>query len=175
MTPSTQGIPGLPHLTYPDELVQFGTKVIQGSLLFVFLIVALGVVITLISFSLRRNTTEQRVFFGEWFICYSQLLKEVEYLALILGLLITGFFLTSTFAYFQWWKQAKVGQVAESVAEDKLEQNAPQIRYITEEAYTYTTRVNGRIVKVNDKQKVTRYLNLVGLQIQVKIDQSVNV
>jgi hypothetical protein len=68
-----------------------------------------------------------------------------------------------------------VGQVAESVAEDKLEQNAPQIRYITEEPYTYTTRVNGRIVKVNDKQKVTRYLNLVGLQIQVKIDQSVNV
>jgi hypothetical protein len=68
-----------------------------------------------------------------------------------------------------------VGQVAESVAEDKLEQNAPKIRYITEEPYTYTTRVNGRIVKVNDKQKVTRYLNLVGLQIQVKIDQSVNV
>jgi hypothetical protein len=101
MTPSTQGIPGLPDLTYPDELVQFGTTVIQGSLLFVFLIVALAVVIALalISFSLRSNTTEQRVFFGEWFICYSQLLKGVEYLALILGLLITGLFLTSTFAF----------------------------------------------------------------------------
>jgi hypothetical protein len=55
--------------------VQFGTKVIQDSLLFVFLIVALGVAIALISFSLRRKTTEQVVFFGEWSIRYSQLLK----------------------------------------------------------------------------------------------------
>ncbi len=88
-------------MTHPDELVQFGTKVIQGSLLFVFLIVALGVAIALISFSLRRNTTEQTVFFGEWSIRYSKLLKGLQYLALILGLLITGFFLTSTFACFQ--------------------------------------------------------------------------
>ncbi|WP_413172049.1 hypothetical protein [Anabaena azotica] len=176
MTPSAQGIPGLPDLTHPDQLVQFGTKLVQGSLLFVFLIVALGVAIALISFSLRRNTTEQAVFFGEWSIRYSQLLKGLQHLALILVLLITGFFLTSTLSNrYHHWEQAKVAQIAESVAGDKLEQNAPQIRYITEEPYTYTTQVNNRIVKVNDKQKVTRYLNLAGSQIQVKIDQSVNV
>lgn len=176
MTPSAQGIPGLPDLTHPNELVQFGTKLVQGSLLLVFLIVALGVAIALISFSLRRNTTEQAVFFGEWSIRYSQLLKGLQHLALILVLLITGFFLTSTLSNrYHHWEQAKVAQIAESVAGDKLEQNAPQIRYIAEEPYTYTTQVNNRIVKVNDKQKVTRYLNLAGSQIQVKIDQSVNV
>jgi hypothetical protein len=176
MSPSAQGIPGLPDLTHPHELVQFGTQLLQGSLLFVFLIVALGVAVALISFSLRRNTSEQAVFFGEWAIRYSQLLRGLQHLALILVLLVTGFFLTSTLSNrYHHWEQAKVSQVAETVAGDKLEQTAPQIRYITEEPYTYTTQVNSKIVKVNDKQKVTRYLTLSGSQIQVKIDQSVNV
>ncbi|MFM2064347.1 MAG: hypothetical protein RLZZ507_4018 [Cyanobacteriota bacterium] len=176
MSPSAQGIPGLPDLTHPDELIKFGTQLLQGSLLFVFLIVALGVAIALISFSLRRNTSEQAVFFGEWSIRYSQLLKGLQHLALILILVVTGFFLTSTLSNrYHHWEQAKVAQVAESVAGDKLEQNAPQVRYIIEEPYSYNTQVNGKIVKVTDKQKVTRYLNLAGSNIQVKIDQSVNV
>ncbi|MDP5016147.1 MAG: UbiA family prenyltransferase, partial [Dolichospermum sp.] len=97
-------------------------------------------------------------------------------LALILILLVTGFFLCSTLSNrYHYWEQAKVAQVAASVAGDKLEQIAPQVRYITEEPYVYTTQVNGKIVKVNDKQKVTRYLTLASSQIQVKIDQSVDV
>jgi hypothetical protein len=176
MSPIAQGIPGLPDLTHPDELIKFGTQLLQGSLLFVFLIVALGVAIALISFSLRRNTSEQAVFFGEWSIRYSQLLKGLQHLALILILVVTGFFLTSTLSNrYHHWEQAKVAQVAESVAGDKLEQIAPQVRYIVEEPYSYTTQVNGKIVKVTDKQKVTRYLNVAGSNIQVKIDQSVNV
>ncbi|MBE9058751.1 UbiA family prenyltransferase [Sphaerospermopsis sp. LEGE 08334] len=176
MSPIAQGIPGLPDLTHPDELIKFGTQLLQGSLLFVFLIVALGVAIALISFSLRPNTSEQAVFFGEWSIRYSQLLKGLQHLALILILVVTGFFLTSTLSNrYHHWEQAKVAQVAESVAGDKLEQIAPQVRYIIEEPYSYTTQVNGKIVKVTDKQKVTRYLNLAGSNIKVKIDQSVNV
>ncbi|MBC5794932.1 hypothetical protein H5968_07155 [Sphaerospermopsis sp. LEGE 00249] len=176
MSAIAQGIPGLPDLTHPDELIKFGTQLLQGSLLFVFLIVALGVAIALISFSLRHNTSEQAVFFGEWSIRYSQLLKGLQHLALILILVVTGFFLTSTLSNrYHHWEQAKVAQVAESVAGDKLEQIAPQVRYIIEEPYSYTTQVNGKIVKVTDKQKVTRYLNLAGSNIQVKIDQSVNV
>lgn len=176
MSAIAQGIPGLPDLTHPDELIKFGTQLLQGSLLFVFLIVALGVAIALISFSLRRNTSEQAVFFGEWSIRYSQLLKGLQHLALILILVVTGFFLTSTLSNrYHHWEQAKVAQVAESVAGDKLEQIAPQVRYIIEEPYSYTTQVNGKIVKVTDKQKVTRYLNLAGSNIQVKIGQSVNV
>jgi len=36
MSPIAQGIPGLPDLTHPEELIKFGTQLIQGSLLFVF-------------------------------------------------------------------------------------------------------------------------------------------
>ncbi|MEH2029474.1 MAG: hypothetical protein V7K67_07305 [Nostoc sp.] len=45
MSSSAQGIPGLPDLTHPIELVQFGTHALKASLLLVFLIVALGVAI----------------------------------------------------------------------------------------------------------------------------------
>ncbi|MEH2435852.1 MAG: hypothetical protein V7K25_16645 [Nostoc sp.] len=59
MSSVAQGIPGLPDLTHPIELVQFGTQALKASLLLVFLVVALGVAIALISFSLRRSQPEQ--------------------------------------------------------------------------------------------------------------------
>ena len=176
MSVDAKGIPGLPDLTHPQELVQFGTQLLQGSLLLVFLILAVGVAIALISFSLRKYPTEQAVFFGNWSIRYSQLLQGLQHLALILILVVTGFFLCSTLSNrYHYWEQAKVTQVAASVAGDKLEQIAPQVRYITEQPYIYSTQVNGKIVKVNDKQKITNYLTLAGSQIQVKINQSVDV
>ncbi|MDD1467054.1 hypothetical protein MEO43_17585, partial [Dolichospermum sp. ST_sed5] len=120
--------------------------------------------------------TEQAVFFGQWSIRYSQLLQGLQHLALILILLVTGFFLCSTLSNrYHYWEQTKVAQVAATVAGDKLEQVSPQVRYITEEPYVYNTQVNGKIVKVNDKQKVTRYLTLASSEIQVKINQSVDV
>ena len=176
MSVDAKGIPGLPDLTHPQELLQFGTQLLQSSLLLFFLIIALGVAIALISFSLRRYPTEQAVFFGQWSIRYSQLLQGLQHLALIVILLVTGFFLSSTLSNrYHYWEQAKVSQVAASVAGDKLEQISPQVRYITEEPYVYTTQINGKIVKVNDKQKVTRYLTLASSEIQVNINQSVDV
>ncbi len=176
MPPTAQGIPGLPDLTHASELVQFGTQVLKGSLLFVFLVIALGVAIALISFSLRRQTAEQAVFFGEWAIRYSQLLQGLQHLALILVLLITGFFLCSTLSNrYHHWEQAMVAQVVESVAGDKLEQTAPQVRYVTQEPYTYNTQVKGKIVTVKATRPVTRFMTLAGSQIQVKLDQSVDV
>ncbi|MBD2667278.1 hypothetical protein B6N60_04756 [Richelia sinica FACHB-800] len=171
-----QGIPGLPDLTHPHELLKFGHQLLKNSLLLVFLVIALGVAIALISFSLRRNSGEQAVFFSKWSWHYSQILQGLQHLALILVIVITGFFLCSTLGNrYHHWEQAKVAQVAESVAGDKLEQTAPQIRYIVEEPYTYNTQVNGKIVKVNDTQKVNRFLTLSGSQIKVNIDQTVNV
>ncbi|MBW4561980.1 MAG: hypothetical protein KME32_12655 [Mojavia pulchra JT2-VF2] len=176
MSPSAQGIPGLPDLTHPNELVQFGTQALKGSLLFVFLVLALGIAIALVSFSLRRNPLEQSVFFGEWAIRYSQLLRGLQHLALILVLLVTGFFLCSTLSNrYHHWEQARVAQVVESVAGDKLEQTAPQVRYVTREPYTYTTQIKDKIVKINDTQQVNRFLTLAGSQIQAKLDQSVDV
>ncbi|MBD2386883.1 hypothetical protein [Cylindrospermum sp. FACHB-282] len=176
MPPSVQGVPGLPDLTHPVELVQFGTQALQGSLLLVFLVIALGIAIALMSFSLGRNKSEQLIFFGQWALHYSQLLRGLQHLALILVLVVPGFFLCSTLSNrYHHWEQAKVTQVTESVAGDKLEQIAPQVRYIAQEPYTYTTQVKDKIVQVNSTQKVTRFLTLAGSQIQVKLNQSVDV
>lgn len=176
MSESAQGIPGLPDLTHPTELIQFGTHLLKASLLLVFLVVALGVAIALLSFALRRNQQQQEILIGEWAVSYSQLLRGLQHLTLVLILVVGGFFLCSTLSNrYHHWEQAKVAQVAESVAGEKLEQIAPQIRYVTEEPYTYTTQVNNKIVKINDKQKVSRFLTLSGSQIQVKIDQSPDV
>ncbi|NMG07030.1 hypothetical protein [Brasilonema sp. UFV-L1] len=176
MSESAQGIPGLPDLTHPTELIQFGTHLLKASLLLVFLVLALGIAIALLSFALRRNQQQQEILIGEWAVSYSQLLRGLQHFTLVLILLVGGFFLCSTLSNrYHHWEQAKVAQVAQSVAGERLEQIAPQIRYITEEPYVYTTQVNGKIIKVNEKRKISRFLTLSGSQIQVKIDQSPDV
>ena len=137
---SAQGIPSLPDLTHPEELIRFGTQVVENSLLVVFLIIGLGVAIALISFSLRRETEMQADFLRDWSVRYSQILRGIPHFALVLILSVTGFFLTSTLSNrYHHWEQAKVAKVTESVAGDKLEHNAPRISYIAEEPYSYTT------------------------------------
>ncbi|MBE9050346.1 hypothetical protein IQ243_07975 [Nostocales cyanobacterium LEGE 11386] len=176
MSFSSQGIPGVPDLTHPIELIQFGTQVIQASLLLVFLVLALGVAIALVSFSVRRHQSEQLIFLGEWAVRYSQILQGLQHLTLILVLLVVGFFLCSTLSNrYHHWEQAKVAQVVQSVAGDKLEQIAPQVRYVTQQPFTYTTQVDGKIIKVTDTQEVNRFLALSGSQVLVKLDQNTDV
>ncbi|RUR76271.1 hypothetical protein ACF3DV_22160 [Chlorogloeopsis fritschii PCC 9212] len=176
MSEPAQGIPGIPDLTHPTELLQFGTHALKASLLLVFLVIALGVAIALINFSLRRNQPEEAIFIDEWAIRYSQLLRGLQHLFLLLVLLVAGFFLCSTLSNrYHHWEQAKVAQVAESVAGDRLEQVAPQVRYVVKVPYTYTTQVNNKLVKVNETREENRYLTLAGSQIQVKIDQTPDV
>ncbi|TVP60077.1 MAG: hypothetical protein EA343_18235 [Nodularia sp. (in: Bacteria)] len=176
MSDSTQGIPGLPDLTHPTELIQFGSQVLQASLLLVFLVIALGIAIAIVSFSLRRHESEQVIFVGEWSVRYSQILGGLQHLTVVLVLLVVGFFLCSTLSNrYHHWEQAKVAQVAQSVAGEKLEQIAPRIRYVTQQPFTYTTQVDGKIIKVTDTQEVNRYLALAGSQIQVKLDQNTDV
>lgn len=176
MSEPAQGIPGIPDLTHPTELFQFGTHALKASLLLVFVVVALGIAIAVLNFSLRRNQPEQTIFIDEWVIRYSQILAGLQHLALILILLVGGFFLCSTLGNrYHHWEQAKVTQVAESVAGERLEQIAPLIRYVVQVPYTYTTQVNNKIVKVNETREESRYLTLAGSQIQVKIDQTPDV
>jgi hypothetical protein len=100
----------------------------------------------------------------------------LQHLTLVLILLVTGFFLCSTLSNrYHNWEQARVEQVTQSVAGEKLEQFAPQVRYVTQEPYTYTTQVNGKIVNVNQTRAVNRFLTLASSQIQVKLDQSIDV
>src|SRR5690349_17257295 len=103
---STQGVPGLPDLTHPTELIQFGNQVLKASLLLVFLILALGVAIAVVSFAFRRHQQQEAIFLGEWAVRYSQLLQGLQHLTLVLVLLVVGFFLCSTLSNrYHYWEQ----------------------------------------------------------------------
>ncbi len=79
---NTQGIPEIPDLTHPSELVQLGSYLFQGSLVLVFLVLALGLAIAILSFVVRRQPQEQTAFLAEWAIQYSQLLRGLQHFAL---------------------------------------------------------------------------------------------
>lgn len=173
MLQTAQGIPNLPDLTHPNELIEFGNQIIKVSLQLGILVGLLGIAIAILSFSLRNKEPEHGIFVGEWIVRYSTLLRAFQHLVLILILLAGGFFFSSTLSNrYHHWEQARVAKVAESVAGDRLEQQAPQIRYTLDEPYTYDTQVEGKIVRVQATRKVNRLLAISGSKIDVKLNQT---
>ncbi|MBD1938052.1 hypothetical protein [Microcoleus sp. FACHB-68] len=172
MYPSSQGVPGLPDLTHPNELIEFGSKLISVSQQFALLVAVLGIALALLSFSLRRTKLEQNHWVGKWIDRYDLLLQKLPHGLLVLTLVVGGFFLSSTLANrYHHWEQARVATVAASVAGDRLEQAAPQVRYVIQEPYTYDTQLEGKIVSVQKTRDINRFLTVAGSQIDVKIDQ----
>lgn len=172
MVEAAQGIPGLPDLTQATQLIEFGAKVLRTFLILVGLVGLLGIVIALLNFSRRRDEPEAANVLGEWLIGYSVLLRLLLHGGLVFLLLVTGFFLCSTLGTrYHFWEQARVTQAAESVAGERLEQTAPQVRYVIQEPYSYNTQVGNRLVRVQETRAINRLLALTGSQIQVKIDQ----
>lgn len=172
MFPKAQGIPGLPDLTHPQELLNFGEKLLNSFLILALLVGALGIVIALISAALRRGEPEQAIFVGEWILRYSILLRTLLHGVIVLVLLVTGFFLCSTLGNrYHHWEQARVEEVAASVAGERLEQAAPQVRYVFEEPYSYDTFVDGKTIRVEETREINRFLGLSSSEIEVRIEQ----
>jgi hypothetical protein len=173
---TAQGIPQLPDLTQVSQIMQFGGEILRLFLILVGLVAVLGVAIALLSFSLfslRRDAPEPGIFISEWVVRYSALLRGLQHTALIVIILIGGFFLCTTLANrYHFWEQARVTQVAASVAGDRLEQLAPQVRYTIQKPYSYNTQVGNRIVRVREQRTVDRLLALNGSQVQVNIMQA---
>jgi hypothetical protein len=172
MWQNSQGIPNLPDLTHPQELINLGQQLL-GSLLTVSLLVsALGVAIALLGFALNRYEIEGKSFVREWVERYSLLLKAFLHGILVLTLLIVGFLFCSTLANrYHHWEQASIAKIAASVEGAKLEQPAPKVRYVVEEPYSYFSNIDGKLVKVQDTQRIDRFLALTSSEIQVNIDQ----
>ncbi len=70
-----QGIPNLPDLTHPNEIIEFGNQILKLSFNFGILIVGLGIAISLLSFALRNKEPEHTNFISEWIVRYSVLLR----------------------------------------------------------------------------------------------------
>ena len=177
MWQSTQGIPNIPDITHPQELIEFGNQILIASLILIILIIFLGVGIAIINFSFRhRQESEANILINELVFRYSNLLKTLPHLILVLTLVIGGFFLCSTISNrYHHWEQAKIAKIAAGVAGERLEQMAPKVRYIVEEPYTYYQWVDNKRVEVKSTRNVDKYLRINASNIQVNINQAKDV
>ncbi|NET41071.1 hypothetical protein [Okeania sp. SIO2B3] len=176
MWQSTQGIPNIPDITHPQELIEFGNQILKVSLTLIILIGFFGLCIAIITFTLRNKKSEPNILTHELVSQYSSLLKSLPHLILVLTLVIGGFFLCSTISNrYHHWEQAKIAKIAAGVAGDRLEQMAPKVRYIVEESYTYYQWVDNKQVEVKSTRNVDKYLRINASNIQVNINQAKDV
>jgi hypothetical protein len=172
MSENAQGIPELPDLTHPQELINFGKQLLSSFLTLTLLAIALGILIALLSFALNRNETERTSFLSESIKSYSSLLQGFQHSILVLIIITIGFFLCSTLANrYHHWEQARIAQIAASVEGERLEQPAPKIRYVVREPYTDYNYIDGKLVETKKTREANRFLALNRSEIQVKIDQ----
>ncbi|EAW38341.1 hypothetical protein [Lyngbya sp. PCC 8106] len=174
MYPSFQGIPNLPDLTHPNELINFGSQIVQFSWKLALLVLAFGLVMAVITWSNSRQAEPSvaAILQGE-LERYIFVIQKLPHFGLILVILVGGFFLCSTLANrYHHWEQQKVAQVVTTVSGERLEQAAPQVRYQVEETYTNYRWVDNQQIEEEATRKVDRFLAIAGSQIQVKIDQA---
>lgn len=165
-----QGIPGLPDLTQPQTLLRYGEQVLHWGQGLLVLLVAIGLVLAAIAFAYRGDRPDWLPPLGDR---YSQLLQGTRHGILIAILVITGFLLCSTLANrYHHWEQAKIAQVAGSVAGERVEQPAPLVRYTVMEPYTTITYINGQPTEMQRQQAVDRFFSPSQSQIEVQLSQT---
>ena len=165
-----EGIPAIPDLTHPQELLQSGQQVLQLGQWLVLVLLGVGLVLAAIAFAYRDN---RPVWLGVESDRYRQLLQGTRQGILILAIVVSGFFLCSTLANrYHHWEQAKIAQVAGSVAGERVEQPAPLLRYTVKEPFTTITYIDGKPTEVERQRDVDRFLSPRESQVEVKLTQT---
>ena len=161
---------GLPDLTQPQYLDRAANQLPIAVAIFTLLAIGIGAGMALVNFSMRNHPQERNVVLGDWMMRSTQLLQVLQQTVLIVILLLMGYFFCSTLASRQAnWEQARVAQKTPEIAGELVRQASPQVSYISQEPYTYTTELNGKLVKVQDKKDVTRQGSVSGSNLQVAI------
>jgi hypothetical protein len=157
-------------LTHPQELLQLGQSLLPGVQQLLGLLALFGLIFAILGVAYRSNRPD---WLDRSLGRYGQLWFGVQHLLLVLTLMILGFMLCSTLANrYHYWEQAKISQIASSVAGDRFEQPAPQVTYFVNEPYTTITYINGKPTEVEKERQVTRYLALTSSQADVKLSQT---
>ncbi len=172
MLDNFQGIPNLPDLTHPEELINLGKEIINYSLILTLILIGLGFGLAVINFSLKGNQFASGMMINKSVSDYNKLLKIWQHSILILIIMVNGFFVASTLANrYHTWEQQKIAKIANTVTGERLEQVAPTVRYVVEKPITYNQYIDGKFVKVEDISRENRYLPLNSSNIEVTIDQ----
>jgi hypothetical protein len=156
---------GLPNLTQPQSL----DRIVSQLPIFLALAIGLTAAMALFNFSIR-NSESGHVAIGDWLIRSSQAMRGLQQVLLITMLVLASFGLCSTLANFQAnWEQAQVTTKTPTIADQFIQQSSPQVSYASQEPYIYTTQLDGKLVKVEDKKEVTRQLAVSSSNILVSI------
>jgi hypothetical protein len=175
MSEDSQGILHLPDLTHPEELIKFGTQIFDRFLTITLILIAFGLVLGFLAAGSRRLSFDRNLFFVEWFGRYTSAIRGFQHLILVLALVSFGFFLCSTLANrYHHWEQQKIVAAATIVSGEKMEQNAPVLKYKTEEKYSYFTQVEDKTVKIEDTREIYKQLAIDSSEIDVQIGKLVN-
>ena len=167
-----EGIPAIPDLTHPNELIQFGQQSLQLGQWLVILLAGFGIVLAAIAFAYAYRGDRPQWVTNEG-DRYSQLLHSTLHSILIVAILIGGFFLCSTLANrYHHWEQDKIAQVAGSVAGERVEQPAPLVRYTVNEPFTTVTYIDGKATEVEKQREVDRFLSPSESQVDVQLTQT---
>ncbi len=162
---------GLPDLTQPQYLNQITSQLPIVAAIFALLAIGIGAGMALINFSQRNYPQDRQVVLGDWVMGIDRLIKVLQHTVLISALMLGGFLFCSTLANRQTnWEQARVAQATPVITGEPIQQASPQISYTTQEPYVYTTQLNGKLVKVQDKKDVTRTASVSGSNLQIRID-----
>jgi hypothetical protein len=162
---------GLPDLTQPQYLDRIFGQLPIAVAIFAVLAIGLGAGMALINFSRQSYPHERNVVVGDWVVRADRLMRGLQQVVLVSVLMLAGFLFCSTLANRQnSWEQARLTQAAPTIAGEPIQQTSPQVSYTSQEPYVYTTTLNGKLVKVQDKKDVTRQTAVSGSNLQVRID-----
>ena len=165
----TSGIPEIPDLTHPQDLQQFGQNLLQWGRWLLWLLVGFGGVLAAIKYADRRDRAG---WLNPIMIRYGRLLEGILHGLLVAAILAGGFFLCATLANrYHHWEQAKIEQIASTVAGYRVEQPAPRVRYAIEEPYTSITYIDGKPTEVERRRQINRFLSPSASDIAVTLTQ----
>ena len=160
---------GLANFTQPQYLDRVTNQLPLSIAVFVILVIGLTAALALYNFSLR-NSPASNVAIGDWTLHSTQLIKGLQQLLLVALLLLLGFGFCSTLAARQQsWEQARANKKTAPIANEFIQQFSPQVTYINLEPYIYTTQLDGKLVKVEDKKEVTRQSSVSGSNLLISI------
>jgi hypothetical protein len=160
---------GLPDFTQTEYMDRIASQLPLSIAIFAVLAIGLTAAMALFNFSLQ-NSSLSNVALGDWTIRSTKLIRGLQQLLLVAMLLLAGFGLCSTLANNQRnWEQARLIKTTPPTADEFIQQSSPQVSYTSQEPYVYTTQLEGKLVKVEDKKEVTRQSSVSGSNLLVSI------
>jgi hypothetical protein len=165
---------GLTDFTQTEYVDRIASQLPLSIAIFVALAIGLTAAMALFNFSLR-NSAASNIVLGDWTMNSIKLIRGLQQLLLVTMLLFAGFGLCSTLANNQRnWEQARTVKTTPTTIDTFIQQSSPQVSYTTQEPYIYTTQLDGKLVKVEDKKEVTRQSSISSSNLLVSIAPAPN-